>query len=91
MSAAFLLYVHGRTVPIELGDLLQQGLARSMGVGLLVFGILFPLKWLIPQGLLGTVLIVSTALLTLALAGLTFIVSVDERAALLAVARRLRG
>ncbi len=91
MSALFLLFVHGRTVPIPIGDTLREGLGRSFSVGLLIFGVLFPLKWLIPEGLVGTVAIVSGALLTLAVAGIIFIVSVDERAALLAVARRFRS
>ena len=90
MTAWFLLFVHGRTVPISLNDTLANGLGRSTMVGALVFGVLFPLKWLMPPGLLGTVLIVSTALLTLALAGFAFIVSGDERAALRAVAQRIR-
>ena len=90
MSAGFLYFVHGRTVPVSIQDLLRQGLGRSIGVGLLLFGILFPLKWLMPSGLLGTVLIVSSALLMLALAGFAFIVSVDERCAFLALARRRR-
>jgi hypothetical protein len=54
-----------------------------------VFGIMFPLKWLIPHNLVTTVAIVSAALLMLALAGLKYIVNVDERAALRAVYRRL--
>jgi O-antigen/teichoic acid export membrane protein len=91
MTTLFLLFVHGRTVPISMTETLRDGLGRSCGVGLIVFGILFPLKWMIPDSLLGTVAIVSGALLTLTLAGIIFIVSVDERAALLAVARRLRS
>ncbi len=91
MSGLFLLFVHGRTVPIALADAMREGLGRSIGVGLLIFCVLFPLKWFIPPGLFGTVLIVCTAVLSLLLAGFTFIVSVDERAAILAVARRLRN
>jgi O-antigen/teichoic acid export membrane protein len=91
MSALFLLFVHGRTVPISIGETLRDGLGRSFGVGILIFGILFPMKWIIPDGLVGTIAIVSGALLTLALAGILFVVSVDERAALIAVARRLRS
>ncbi len=90
MSAAFLLFVHGRTVPIAFADTLRQGFGRSLYVGLLVFGFLFPLKWLIPASLMGTMLIVSAALLILALAGFAFIAGVEERAALRTVARRLR-
>jgi O-antigen/teichoic acid export membrane protein len=91
MTILFLLFVHGRTVPITIGETMREGLGRSFVVGLLIFCALFPVKWLIPGGLLGTVAIVSTALFTLALAGLVFVVSVDERAALRAVARRLRS
>jgi O-antigen/teichoic acid export membrane protein len=91
MTSIFLAYVHGRTVPITISETLREGLGRSFGVGLLIFGILFPLKWIMPGGLAGTVAIVSGALLTLALAGIIFVVSVDERAALLAVARRFRS
>lgn len=91
MSALFLWYVHGRTVPISIGETLRDGLGRSVGVGLLIFGVLFPLKWIIEDSLLGTVAIVSGALLTLALAGIVFVVRVDERAALMAVARRFRS
>jgi O-antigen/teichoic acid export membrane protein len=90
MTSLFLFYVHGRTVPLQLGEVLREGLGRSLSVGFLVFGVLFPLKWLIPGGLLGTVAIVAAALLTLTLAGIMFIVSGDERDALRAVARRLR-
>jgi O-antigen/teichoic acid export membrane protein len=91
MSVLFLWYVHGRTVPISLRDAMRDGFGRSLAVGALIFGILFPLKWLMPDGLLGTVVIVSAALVTLAVAGILFIVSVDERAALWAVARRLKS
>jgi hypothetical protein len=49
------------------------------------------MKWLVPHSLLATIAIVSTALLTLGLAGLFFIVNVDERAAMVAMARRLRS
>lgn len=90
MSALFLLFVHGRTVPIAFSDAMREGLGRSLLVGLLIFCVLLPLKWLIPEGLLGTVLIVCTAVPALMLAGFAFIANVDERAAILAVARRLR-
>jgi O-antigen/teichoic acid export membrane protein len=89
LSSLFLLYVHGRTVPIDLSETLRDGLGRSLGVGLLILGIVLPLKWLIPGGLLSTVAIVAAAFFTLVLAGIIFVVSVDERAALRAVARRL--
>jgi O-antigen/teichoic acid export membrane protein len=91
LGGLFLLFVHGRTVPVTLSETLRDGWGRSLMVGLLIFSLLFPLKWMIPAGILGTLAIVSTALLILTVAGLAFIVSGDERAALWAVARRLRS
>jgi O-antigen/teichoic acid export membrane protein len=91
LGTVFLLFVHGRTVPISFGDTLRKGLGRSLGVGLLIIGVLLPLKWLVPDGWLGTIAIVAAASLTLGLAGLAFVVNVDERAAMWAVARRLRS
>jgi O-antigen/teichoic acid export membrane protein len=91
LTTLFLLFVHGRTVPIAFGDTLREGWGRSIGVGILIFGFMFPLKWLLPSGLTGTLLIVSAAVITLAAAGIKLIVGVDERTALLAAARRLRN
>jgi O-antigen/teichoic acid export membrane protein len=90
MGALFLLFVHGRTVPISIGEALRNGFGRSLMVGLAIICVLVPLKSLVPAGLMGTIAIVSTALLALGLAGLVFILGGDERAAMLAVARRLR-
>jgi O-antigen/teichoic acid export membrane protein len=89
MTALFLIFVHGRTVPIQLTEALREGFGRSLAVGALVFGILFPLKWFMPAGLLATAAIVAAALLALTAAGIKYIVGVEERAALLAVYRRL--
>lgn len=91
LGVSFLIFVHGRTVPIAFGETLRDGFGRSLAVGLLIICVLVPLKWLMPGGLLGTAAVVAAALLTLALAGLFFIVGVDDRAAMLAMARRLRS
>jgi O-antigen/teichoic acid export membrane protein len=91
LGTGFLLFVHGRTVPVTFAETLRDGFGRSLAVGLLIIGILAPLKWFMAEGLLGTVAIVSAALFALALAGLYFIIGVDERAAMLAFARRLRS
>lgn len=91
LGSSFLLFVHGRTVPIAFGEALRNGFGRSIAVGALIIGVLVPLKWMAPGGLLSTVAIVSAAVLTLGLAGLFFIVSVDERAAVMSMARRLRS
>jgi hypothetical protein len=77
-------------VPISLKDMMRDGLGRSLTVGMLIFGVLFPIKWLFPAGIVGTLAIATIALVTLVFAGLAFIVNVDERTALMAVARRRR-
>lgn len=89
MATLFLLYVHGRTVPIPLTDTLRVAWLPSFaigGAGLLVF---LPLKLMLPEGVSGTLLLITLALLALVAAGLVFIVSQDERAALAAAVRRL--
>lgn len=91
LGIAFLAFVHGRTVPVSLAESLRDGFGRSIAVGMLVIGVLIPFKWFVVDGLLGTVAVVSAALLTLAAAGVYFIVGVDERAAMLAYARRFRS
>lgn len=90
-SLAFLIYVHGRTVPVSLSDTLRQGMGRSLGVGLLIFGMLFPLKWFVPANLLATAMIVALGAIALIAAGYAFVVRIEERAMLLAAARRLRS
>lgn len=89
MTACFLLFVHGRTVPIRFADAWRDGFGRSLTVGFLILAVLLPIKWLYLDGLLGTVAIVSTAIVALTVAGLMFIVSVDQRTALLSMFRRI--
>jgi O-antigen/teichoic acid export membrane protein len=91
LGVAFLVFVHGRTVPVTLAETVRSGFGRSLAIGAIIICILLPMKWLVPHSLLATIAIVSTALLTLGLAGLFFIVNVDERAAMVAMARRLRS
>lgn len=91
LGLSFLLFVHGRTVPITFAESLRHGFGRSLAIGLLIICALVPIKWLAPEGLLSTVAVVSMALVTLALAGFAFIVGGDERAAMMAMARRLRS
>jgi O-antigen/teichoic acid export membrane protein len=91
MSMSFLWYVHGRTVPVSFGETLRKGWGRSVAVGACIICVLLPVKWFAPHGLLGTMAVVSAGVLALALAGLAFVASVDERAAMRAVARRFRS
>ena len=89
MGARVLGFVPGGSVPVSLREMLRQGIGPSLAVGSIIFAILLPLKWLVPEGLLGTLAMVALAGISLLLAGLAFIVSVDERAALRAAARRI--
>lgn len=91
LGALFLWFVHGRTVPITLGSTMKEGFGRSLLVGLLVFSVLLPAKWLFPAGVMTTLAITAMACLFLAFAGFAFVVSVDDRAALLAMARRFKS
>jgi len=84
----FLVYVHGRTIPISLSESILKGWGPSFIIGLLIFGCMILFKWFTPAGLLSTVVMVLVSLLTLGLAGLAFIVSSEERAALLKVVQR---
>ena len=88
MSAWFLAWVHGRTVPVALGRVASQcwlpALLAGSGAALAVL----PLKWLIAQhlpllpGLLALLSLSGAALL---LAGLAFVLSASERARLRAL------
>jgi len=91
LSLLFLAFVHGRTVPIPFADAMRGGWGKSLLVGALIFCAMFPLKWLLPAGIATTVVVSGMAVLALAGAGLAFILGGDERAALVAAARRLRG
>ncbi|MDB5729643.1 MAG: hypothetical protein JWQ00_2848, partial [Noviherbaspirillum sp.] len=91
MSMSFLWFVHGRTVPVSFSETLRNGWGRSLAVGAIIICALLPVKWFVPHSLLGTIAVVSTGVFALALAGLAFVASVDERAAMRAVARRFRS
>lgn len=89
MTTLFLVYVHGRTVPVSLLETLRVSWLPSIAIGSFGFALLVPLKWLLPAGVTGTLLLVTMALLALLGAGYVFIVSAEERHSLLAVARKI--
>ncbi len=89
MSGLFLLYVHGRTIPITIHATLYQAWLPSLATGCAAIILLLPCKWLMPAGAVGALLLGAVAMLTLITAGLTFIVNTDERAAVWAAARKL--
>src|SRR5690606_2981749 len=89
LGIAFLLFVHGRTVPFSFADSLREGWGRSVLIGLLVFGAVYPVTMLLPSGIAGTIAATMIGVATLGAAYLAFIANIDERAALMTVARRL--
>ena len=82
MSAAFIAYVHGRTVPVALGDLVRQGWAAPM-LGSAGVALLTALLYRASAGSLRDVLaLVLLALLLLALYGWRQVLLADDRRAL---------
>lgn len=88
MGTLFLIYVHKRILPVSLIKTWQLAWRPSLCTGAAVLLLLLPLKWLLPSGWLGLLLLVALAASVLLLAGLLFIIKLDERAALLLATRR---
>lgn len=92
MTSAFLIYVHGRTVPVTLPDTLRLSWLPGLLTGTGTLLLMLPLKHWLPANLTGMLILAGTAALTLVIAGFAFVVSFDERHALwLATRRRLAG
>lgn len=89
MAALFLVYVHGRTIPISLRETLKSGWIPSLGWGLAAMMLSLPLRWLIPNGVTGLLLHTSWALVMLSIVGFAFLSKEDERQVLLTAVRRL--
>lgn len=89
MTALFLAYVHGRTIPSSLSETLRACWLPSLATGGAVLLLMLPLKWALPQTLAGLLLLAAACGLALLTAGLSFVIRVDERAALLSATRRL--
>lgn len=89
IGATFIWFVHGRTVPVELEQTMREGWGRSTLVGLIAFGVAWPCTMLLPSGIVGTAVAVAIGLTALVVAYVAFIASVDERASMMTMARRL--
>lgn len=88
MSAAFLIYVHGRTVPVTLSDTTRLSLMPGFLTGGSALLLMLPLKYWLPASLSGMLTLVATSALTLIIAGFAFVASFGERHALWLVTRR---
>jgi O-antigen/teichoic acid export membrane protein len=89
MAVFFLVYVHGRTVPISLYETLKNAWIPSVGNGIAALLLALPLKWIIPSGVTGLLLHVSWALILLIVVGFAFLTSQQERQLVLSAMRRL--
>jgi O-antigen/teichoic acid export membrane protein len=88
ISFAFLIYVHGRTVPVSLSDTLRLSWMPGLITGGCALSLMVPLKYWMPENLIGMLTLTVVATLTLITAGFAFVVSFDERNALWSATRR---
>ncbi len=82
MSAWFLLWVHGRTVPVALARVWSQGWRPGLLVGTGATVAILPLQWLVRHhlpGLPGLLLLLAVSGTALLLAGLCCVLHADER------------
>ena len=87
-SVAFLVYVHGRTVPIGLVEILKDCGPPLFG-GLILMGVLLVLKWLVPSGLIATSIITIFGLIIFLAIGWRYTLGPDERLKILAILKNL--
>jgi O-antigen/teichoic acid export membrane protein len=88
ITFAFLIYVHGRTVPVSLSDTLRLSWMPGLITGACALSLMLPLKYWLPENLIGMLTLAVVATLTLITAGFAFVVSFDERHALWSATRR---
>jgi O-antigen/teichoic acid export membrane protein len=89
MGTLFLVYVHGRSVPVTLADTWRLAWLPALGVGIAALLLVLPLRWLLPPGVPGLLMLAGAAVLALLGFALTLLVNDSERATLHSAARRL--
>ena len=89
MTSLFLLYVHGRTVPVTLAETWNACWRPSLLSGCCVLLLLFPLRWWMGDSLAALFVMAGISSMLLLAIGLIFIVHSSERSALLSSTRRL--
>ena len=87
LSAAFLIYVHGRTVPIALSETVCNG-GQPLLAGLTMLTILLVCKWLLPAGTMATGITTIAGMVALSGIGFSYVLRTQERTALLLTLRR---
>jgi hypothetical protein len=89
MSALFLVYVHGRTLPISLRETFTNGWLPSLGWGLAAMLLSLPLRWMMPNGVMGLLIQASWTLTMLCIVGFIFLTKEDERQVMVSAIRRV--
>ncbi len=89
MGALFLVYVHGRSVPVTLTDTWRSAWLPAFSIGIAALLMTLPLRWLLPPGVPGLLTMACTATLVLFGFALTLLVNESERETLRSMARRL--
>jgi hypothetical protein len=89
MAALFLVYVHNRTVPVTLFDTFKYAWLPSLTSGITAMLIVLPLRWMIPNSVIGLLIQVSSATFVLCLFGFIFLSKESEKNLVISVARRL--
>ena len=89
MTALFLFYVHGRTMPSSLSETSRICWGPSIATGMAMLLLTLPLKWILPKSLSGLLLLTVASSVALMGAGLSLVMRMDERAALLSATRRM--
>lgn len=90
LSAAFVIYVHGRTVPISLPEALRDG-GQPLVAGLAILALLLVCKFLLPVGIVATGITSLAGMLILSFIGFSYVLRRNERAGLLLALRRKLG
>jgi O-antigen/teichoic acid export membrane protein len=90
LGAVFLIYVHGRTVPISLAETVHDG-GQPLLAGLAILIFLLACKWLMPAGMFVTGTISLVGILALLFIGFSYVLRSDERAALKGGLRHMLG
>lgn len=90
LGTAFLVYVHGRTVPISLSETVRDG-GQPLLAGLAILALLLACKWLLPAGVMATGVTTIAGMLALSAIGFSYVLRADERVALIATLRRKLG
>lgn len=87
LSAAFIIYVHGRTVPIALSETVHYG-GQPLLVGLAMLALLLVCKWLLPSGTMATGITTVAGMVALSGIGFSYVLRTQERTTLLLTLRR---